>query len=558
MPVLDIEVAPRSAAPNGERLTIPELPSTLRILFGSEMGNAELVADNFCDAFTAMDRSAECIALNSQPVDELNDLGIVMFVISTCGEGDMPYNAEQFWKQLSAPDAPSLTGLHYAVLALGDSGYTYFCDAGVKLDERLAELGATRMADRTDCDVSYVEPSNQWILDRVAQLVPSADSAAEAAASLSANAPTGPQWNRETPFHAQIRVNRLLSGTGSAKEIRHFEIDISDGGFEYHAGDSIGIVPLNNPDAVSRFLTATGFTGAETVDGRTLHELATDTWELRFASAALLNTVAAQEPASELALALKSGGHEAGEAWNTQHCVIETLSQLTQPLPLAELAQVMGPLRHRAYSIASTPVTHATTVHLTVATQRNSDTAHLTSGVGSGFLADALTPGDVVRVFPIPNRAFRLPENPSVPIIMVGPGVGAAPFLGFLQERAATEGSGDAWFFFGDQHEASDFIYAEELRTLQTAGALSRLDTAFSRDTDEKVYVQDRMRAHSTELVRWLTSGAYFYVCGDAQRMAADVDLALTEIAHAELGEAAGDALMAQLHEEKRYLRDVY
>jgi len=252
------------------------------------------------------------------------------------------------------------------------------------------------------------------------------------------------------------------------------------------------------------------------------------------------------------------GDHTAAEEWFRTHGVIEMLRELPAPLPPAELAALMTPIRYRAYSIASSPRVNPSAVHLTVATQRNSAAAALVSGIGSGFLADHVEPGGTVRVFPVPNRSFRLPEDPSTPIIMVGPGVGVAPFRSFLAERAQHAPCGPAWLFYGDQHEATDFSYREEWEQFLEEGTLTRIDTAFSRDQAQKLYVQDRMREHGAELVRWLQDGARFYVCGDGKRMAADVDEALQEIAVAELGAEAGAELIARLHSEKRYLRDVY
>lgn len=559
MSAIGIEVSPQTRADDSTLANALVLPENMRILFGSEMGNAELVADNLHDALTAANITSECVALNDLDVAELPDLGVAIFVISTCGEGDLPYNAEKFWQALSVPDAPSLGGLKYAVLALGDSGYTYFCDAGVKLDARLAELGAQRIAERTDCDVSYVAPSNAWIAERVAQFTADGDPAAEAAAAaIAANTPTGPQWNRETPFIATLTKARLLSGENSGKEIRHYEIDISGSEIQYHAGDSIGIVPRNADSAVKAFLAAAKLAGDEQVDGRAVRDVAADTWELRFPSSALLEAVSEAAPESELARALDCGDHAGGEAWIHEHGVIETLQQLASPLPLEVLGAAMGPLRYRAYSIASTPTTNPDRVHITVATQRNDALTGLRSGVGTGHLADDVVVGGTVSVFPLPNRSFRLPEQCETPIIMVGPGVGVAPFRGFVQERAALDMCGPAWLFFGDQHEATDYLYAEEWEEFQRSGALTRIDTAFSRDTEKKVYVQDRMRENGAELVRWLSEGAYFYVCGDGKRMAADVDAALCEIAAEHLGAEQGEELIARLHSEKRYLRDVY
>ncbi|MGW9266061.1 sulfite reductase subunit alpha [Gordonia terrae] len=371
-------------------------------------------------------------------------------------------------------------------------------------------------------------------------------------------------WNRRNPYPATVVTNELLSGPGSAKEVRHLELDLGDSGISYEPGDGIGIAPANDPELVDLLLNRLGAAGDEIIADRkatyTLREALTSRYEISAPSKYLVRAVADRTGHPELSRLLDAGDPQALDAWLHGLDVLDLLDldPTFAPTP-EELLEELSPLAHREYSISSSPRAHGDTVHITMATVRYTVADRDRGGVCSTHLADRCAPGDTVPVFVSPNKKFRLPAD-DVAAVMIGPGTGIAPFRAFLHERAATGATGSNWLFFGDQHRAHDHLYAEELDRLVAGGVLDRLDLAFSRDQEHKVYVQDRMREHGAELFAWLEAGAHLYVCGDAATMADDVDAALHEIVaeHGGLDADQAAGYVDGLRSENRYLRDVY
>ncbi|WP_338857334.1 sulfite reductase subunit alpha [Gordonia hongkongensis] len=371
-------------------------------------------------------------------------------------------------------------------------------------------------------------------------------------------------WNRRNPYPATVVRNELLSGPGSAKEVRHLELDLGDSGITYEPGDGIGIAPTNDPALVDLLLARLRAVGDEIIADRkatyTLREALTSRYEIGAPSKYLVRVVAERTGHPELTRLLDAGDPPALDAWLHGLDVLDLLDldPTFTPTP-EELLEELSPLAHREYSISSSPRVHGDTVHITMATVRYRVADRDRGGVCSTHLADRCAPGDTVPVFISPNKKFRLPAD-DVSAIMIGPGTGIAPFRGFLHERAAAGAPGGNWLFFGDQHRGHDYLYAEELDRFVTDGLLDRLDLAFSRDQEHKVYVQDRMREHGGELFAWLEAGAHLYVCGDATTMADDVDAALHEIVaeHGGLEPDQAAAYVDRLRAENRYSRDVY
>lgn len=501
---------------------------SLIVAYGTDMGNAEDAAMTFAESVTAIGIPAEAVELNQVDVTQLQSATHLVAVVSTFGEGEFPDTATLFWEALQA-STERLESLHFAVLALGDSSYEMFCNAGKLLDGRLEALGATRMVDRVDVDGYYEQPAKAWTTDVVKVLT------AERGEPAPAQAVVAPPRERHEVVEAEVTVNRLLTAAGSGKEVRHYEVDLAGSGLAYQAGDSLAVHAVNDPALVSSILSELGVGPDHSVPDHDepLGVLLAERLEIRTPSRALQDLAGPAADGEDVLDLVRRAG-----------------------LSAEELLDTLRPLTFRDYSIASSPVMHPGRIHLTVASVRYRRGDRDYGGVASTFLADR---GDRVRVHLRPNHNFRLPA-PDVPIIMIGPGTGIAPFRAFLQERRATAAPGRSWLFFGDRHRATDFLYRDELEDFLAAGTLTRLDLAFSRDQEAKDYVQHRMSESADELFGWLTDGAHVYVCGDADRMAKDVDAMLHQVVARGGGmdAEAAHAYVNDLVKNHRYVRDVY
>jgi sulfite reductase (NADPH) flavoprotein alpha-component len=457
---------------------------------------------------------------------------------------------------------PRLEAMKFSVLALGDTSYDLFCKAGIDWDNKLAELGATRVYDRTDCDVDFEDPAERWMTAVIPHMAGGVPAAVTETGSRAAGKP---EYHRKKPFPAKLLVNRLLTDASSSKETRHYEISIAGSGLTYEAGDALCVVPTNCPELVADIIKAIGCAGDEDepVNGELmpLQEALRTYFEIKAPSKELIEEIATRSGDQELNGIIESCDKEklANYLWGR-----DTLDLLLQfpvcEFAAAEFIALLKPLQHRAYSISSSGNRYPDAVHLTVASVRYESHNRQHKGVCSTFLADLVNDETKVRCFFTPNKVFRVPEDNNLPMIMIGPGTGIAPFRAFLQERQHRNALGKNWLFFGDRNAATDFIYREELESFQQSGLLTRLDVAFSRDQDAKIYVQDRMLEQGAELFSWLDQGGYFFVCGDAYRMAKDVDQALHDIIaeHGKYSEQQAIDYVNQLKKEKRYVRDVY
>ncbi len=532
--------------PVAAQMAAPPSP-TVTLLWASQTGNAEALAERFAQRLRDAGISVELSAMADFAPSKLASTQNLALISSTFGDGDPPDNGESFWHSLSRAET-RLESLRFAVLALGDPNYDQFCHHGKQLDQRLLELGATRLLERVDCDTEFEERADAWLARFQQTLNP--------AKPVTLATPAG-----KTKLHgSRLLLNRHLNPHSAHKETRQFALDLADSGLTYEAGDALGVRPRNCPELVSELLDLTRLGASTSVNIDTfgdvpLQQALTQHFEIARPSSETLAFIAERSANAGLEQLLRPEHKAELKDWLWGRQLVDVLQEYPIECSADELLGTLKRLQPRLYSIASSAKAHPQEVHLTVAAVRYGKR----KGVSSTFLADRVGDGEV-PVFVQPSKHFRTPTDGNVPMIMIGPGTGVAPFRAFLQERRAQGHQGRNWLFFGEQHAASDFYYQDELQGMQRDGLLTHLSLAFSRDQAQKIYVQDRLREHGAELWRWLQDGAKLYICGDASQMAKDVDLALREVAHTHGGldvEGAVD-YWRQLSEQKRYLRDVY
>ncbi|WP_336759855.1 assimilatory sulfite reductase (NADPH) flavoprotein subunit [Paenibacillus sp. USHLN196] len=551
-------IAPVSAPPVSREVTV---------LFGSQTGNSSGLSKKLAKKLEEQGLQVTLSSMGDFKPNGLKKIENLLIIVSTHGEGEPPDNAIPLHEFLNSKRAPKLEGLRYSVLALGDTSYEFFCQTGKDFDKRLQELGGTALVPRVDCDVDFDEAAAEWMNEVLASL----SSTSAAAGTVTTEAVTAAvsggdsEYDRTNPFKAEVLENLNLNGRGSDRETRHIELSLEGSNLDYEPGDSLGVFPENHPRLVDEVIAAMGWNADERVtvnkngDQASVYEALLRYFEITAVTKPVVEQLARLNPESGLT-ALLADDSEFRTVMNSCDLLDLVQDYNVKGIPAGEFVAALRKIPARLYSIASSSKSFPDEVHLTVRTVRYEARGRERYGVCSVHLAERIEAGDTLPVYIQHNPNFKLPENPDTPIIMVGPGTGVAPFRSFLGEREETGAEGKTWLFYGDQHFSTDFLYQTEWQRWLKDGVLTKMDVAFSRDTEQKVYVQHRMLEHSKELYQWLQEGASVYICGDEKKMAHDVHAALTTILEQEGGLSPEQAseYLTRLQQDKRYQRDVY
>lgn len=549
---------PVAAAPAGK------VAERLSIVYGSQTGNAKRLAAQLASRSEAAGLPVRLLRADAYPQRDLAQERHLLLVISTQGDGEPPDDARGLFEFITGKRAPKLPALQFAVLGLGDSSYPQFCTIGRRLDARLAELGATRFCAFGEADVEIEAVATPWTeqaLDRVRELLKQVGPPARATPLHAV--PSRSAYSREQPFAATVLANQRIVGRDSGRDVRHVELSLEGSGLHYQPGDALGVWPRNPPALVGQWLEVLQLDGAQEVAYQR-RTLPLRQWLDREREITRLHR-------GFIAALAAAGGHDALARLLQPEQSTQLAAMLAddQPIDLLRrypatwrpeaLLAALRPLAPRLYSIASSPKAVGEEVHLTVAVVDYEAHGSAHWGAASSLLAATAEDGRL-PVFIEPNERFRLPADDSRDIIMIGPGTGVAPFRAFVQERRESGAAGRNWLFFGNRHFASDFLYQVEWQQALQDGSLHRLDLAFSRDSEQKTYVQQRLREQGAELHEWLEGGAHIYVCGDSKHMARDVHTALVDVIAAHGGHSAGaaQAWLGELLQQGRYARDVY
>ncbi len=548
----------------GQIASAPETAAaqTVTILFGSQTGNGKAIAKSLAAQATAKGFAVNLASMADYNVRQLKQETILIAVVSTHGEGEAPDDAIELHKFLASKRAPKLDALNFSVLALGDTSYEFFCQTGKDFSERLTALGAKQLLPIVECDVDYEEAAESWqeqVLEAVEPLVQAGG--ASVVSIDTAKATSESEFTKQQPYEAEILLSQKLTGRDSDRDVRHVEIDLGESGISYEVGDALGIWFTNSSGLVNEVIAALSLdANTEVKVGKhtfSLEQALLEKKELTQLYPGLVTAWA--ELAANDELTAIAADKEQTRQFVLGHQLADLISLYPVTIDAAKLVELLRPLTPRLYSIASSQAEVENEVHLTVALVEDERAGQARFGGASHFLASA-EEGQLVKVYVEPNKHFRLPENNDTPVIMVGPGTGVAPFRAFMQQRAVDGVNSDSWLFFGNPHFEQDFLYQVEWQQYLKSGDLSRLDVAFSRDQEHKVYVQHRIAEQGESIWQWLQNGAHFYICGDAERMAKDVHQALINVAveFGGLDEAGAESYLEDLRSAKRYQKDVY
>ncbi|CFQ89852.1 NADPH-dependent assimilatory sulfite reductase flavoprotein subunit [Yersinia frederiksenii] len=550
-------IAPAVAAP---------VALTITLISASQTGNARRLAEQLRDDLLAAKLNVNLVNAGDYKFKQIAQERLLVIVASTQGEGEPAEEAVALHKFLLSKKAPKLPETAFAVFGLGDTSYEHFCQAGKDFDNKLAELGAERLLDRVDADVEYQESAQQWRQQVVAALQARAPAQSTAAATITQSGVvdeiTSSPYSKAAPLTAQLSVQQKITGRNSEKDVRHIEIDLGDSGLRYQPGDALGVWFDNSPALVDELLALLWLKGDElvSIDGQNmpLSQALRSHLELTQNTTVIVDKYAALSRDEKLIALLADKPALQQYAKNTP--IVDMVRQAPSDLNADQLVALLRPLTPRLYSIASSQAETENEVHITVGVVRYDIEGRPRTGGASGYLADRLEVDGDIRIFIEHNDNFRLPANPETPVIMIGPGTGIAPFRAFMQQREAEGATGKNWLLFGNPHFTEDFLYQVEWQRYVKDGLLTRIDLAWSRDQADKIYVQDKLREQGAELWSWIQQGAHIYVCGDANRMAKDVEQVLLDVValHGAMDAEQADEYLSELRLARRYQRDVY
>jgi sulfite reductase (NADPH) flavoprotein alpha-component len=534
------------------------------ILYATHTGNSERLAKLSANRIEDLRISAKVSDMGSFKVKELRNIKRLLIIVSTHGIGEPPIQASELYEYLHGSKVPELKQLEYAVLALGDSAYTQFCQAGKDFDIVLAKLGAQRISERVDCDVDFEDDYTRWMEGVLTTIAQSSQSGYTPAAPIQ---PTGvfkdgPIYNRKHPFGATVSKKINLNGRNSSKETIHLELDLSNSGLRYEPGDSLGVYASNSNRLIEPVLNTLHFSGEEMVETyqgkKTLLEALTTDYELTPLTSVSLSRYAELTESTRLSKIINDNTSLVEYLYGRD--IFDLIREFPFKMTPEAFVALLRKNSPRMYSIASSQDAVDDEVHILTSVVRYEAYGRYKEGHCSSFLAGRIHENDKIKVFVDANSRFKLPLDPNLPVIMVGAGTGIAPYRAFIQQREIQEASGKSWLFFGERNFTTDFFYQTEWLHYLKEGVLTRADVAFSRDQKKKVYVQHRMLEQGKDLFKWLEEGAHIYVCGDAQKMAKDVDHALKEIiqTHGGMTREKVEEYVKYLQVTDRYQADIY
>jgi len=541
--------------------------SALTILYGSRTGNGERLAKKAKILAEAQGLNVVLKNMETYRTRDLQAEKNLLVIVSTHGEGVPPFSAQELHGFIFGKRAPKLEGVNFAVLALGDSSYFQFCKIGRDFDEQLEKLGAKRLVPVLTCDLDFEQPADEWIKSTLnsfgGELVNGSQgsTANQVTASNEINTET-PKYSKKNPFKAPVYEKITLHGKPSERQTLHLELATDDKGLTYEPGDSAGVIPLNPPELINEVLKVTGLNGKDElgINGvqTTLYDSLHRNFELSKITTDVVSRYLVFAPNAKLQKLIDNPVKFKEYLYGRD--IVDLFHDFPSKVTSADLSKLLRPIQPRSYSISSSPLACPGELHLTVSVVNYEQSGRAKRGACSSYLSEVAVENEHIPIFIESNPNFRLPKNEETPIVMIGAGTGIAPYRAFVQHRELSEKRGKSWLFFGNRNFETEFLYQAEWQNFLKSGALTKMNVAFSRDGSKKEYVQDRLIENSKELFRWLQEGAHFYICGDMNKMAGDVQKALVQIIEKEgaLNNESAQEYVTTMQKEKRLQLDVY